>query len=198
MHLNGYTIGGHDYLYALDPDLQLNDWPNNSAQTSPHYGAAFLFTTYFLDRFGEDATKAVVADPENDLGSIDKVLTDLDITDPVSGAPIQADDVFADWVVTNYLLDDSVGDGRYTYTNYPSAPQMDTTETIRDCDNASQTWDVSQYGVDYIELRCRGDYTLQFEGSTQVSVLPEDPYSGHYAFWSNKGDELDMTSDVHF
>jgi hypothetical protein len=47
--------------------------------------------------------------------------------------------------------------------------------------------------VDYIRINCRGNATLKFEGSTQAPVLPADPYSGSYAFWSNKGDESDMT-----
>ncbi|MEK6221077.1 MAG: hypothetical protein N2D54_02395, partial [Chloroflexota bacterium] len=57
MLLTGYNIGGFDYSYIENPDLQLNDWPNNPDQTIPHYGASFLFLTYFLDRLGEDATK---------------------------------------------------------------------------------------------------------------------------------------------
>ena len=32
--------------------------------TSPHYGASFLFMTYFLDRFGEEATKALVGEDQ--------------------------------------------------------------------------------------------------------------------------------------
>jgi hypothetical protein len=57
---------------------------------------------------------------------------------------------------------------------------------------------VHQYGVDYIRLECAGDYTLHFEGSMVTKVLPEDPYSGTYAFWSNKGDESDMTLTRQF
>ena len=39
---------------------------------------------------------------------------------------------------------------------------------------------------------------LRFEASTQARLLPEDPYSGSYAFWSNKGDESDMTLTREF
>jgi len=38
--------------------------------------------TYFLDRFGEDATKALVKDPENGLDSVDGVLQQIKATDP--------------------------------------------------------------------------------------------------------------------
>ncbi len=198
MFLNGYDIGGHDYLFVQNPDLQLNDWPNDQTQTVPHYGASFLFMTYFLDRFGEQATKALVADQENDMGSIDNVLQILGITDPLTDEPITADEVFLDWVVASYLQDGEIADGRYTYHNHPSAPQPSETERISDCEGNVYTRDVHQYGTDYIRIRCRQDVTLQFEGSTQVGVLPADPFSGRYAFWSNKGDESDMTLTRHF
>ena len=196
--LNGYDVGGFDWLYSTNPDLQLNDWPNDPSATSPHYGAGFLYLTYFLDRFGEDATKALVKDPENGLDSVDNVLQQIDANDPVNGQPIGADDLFMDWAVTNYVLDGSVGDGRYTYHNYPSAPQTFATETVSGCPSDAMGRTVKQYGVDYIQINCSGDYTLRFEGSTQARLLPEDPYSGSYAIWSNKGDESDMTMTREF
>jgi hypothetical protein len=52
--------------------------------------------------------------------------------------------------------------------------------------------------VDYIEIDCRGDHTLTFTGSTAVPLLPADPYSGSHAFWSNKGDQSDMTLTREF
>ncbi|MGB7876711.1 MAG: hypothetical protein WBL25_20195 [Anaerolineales bacterium] len=196
--LNGYDIGGFDWLYSTDPDLQLNDWPNDPSATSPHYGAGFLYLTYFLDRFGEDATKALVKDPENGLDSVDNVLNQIGATDPLTGQPIGANDLFMDWVVANYLLDGSVGDGRYVYHNYSSAPQTYPTETVDNCPSGAIGRTVKQYGVDYIQVNCPGDYTLRFEGSTLARLLPEDPYSGSYAIWSNKGDESDMTLTHRF
>jgi hypothetical protein len=59
--LNKYDPGGFDYSFIRNPDLQLNDWPNDPDATTPHYGAGFLFTTYFLDRFGEEAPQAQLA-----------------------------------------------------------------------------------------------------------------------------------------
>ncbi|MFH1635161.1 MAG: hypothetical protein ABIG63_14305 [Chloroflexota bacterium] len=193
--LNGYDAGGFDYLYTRNPDLQLNVWPNDPDETSPHYGAAFLFVTYFLDRFGDEATQALVGHPANGMSSIDAVLAEIGagVADPITGAPIGADDVFLDWVLTSYLTDADVADGRFTYHNYAAAPQAGDTESIRSCPTDLLTHDVHQYGVDYIRIDCPGDHTLHFEGSVQVGVLPAEAYSGDYAFWSNKGDESDMT-----
>ncbi len=196
--LNGYTTGGDDIVYAGDPDLQLNDWPNDPSQTTPHYGAAFLFLTYFLDRFGREATQTLVGHPANGLTSIDAVLQELSISDVLSGEPVQTDDVFMDWVLANYLQDSSVADGRYAYRNYLEAPKVSLTETIRACQPGMQARAVRQYGADYIRITCKGDHILRFEGSIPVDVVPEDPHSGAYAFWSNKGDESDMTLTRQF
>ncbi len=191
--LNNYYHGGFIYEYISDPDLQLNDWPNDQNATTPHYGAGFIFVTYFLERFGEEATQALVADAANGLESVDNVLVQLAITDPLIGKPITADDVVLDWGITNYLSDGSVSDGRYAYNNYPAMlPQTaESTELVEDCSDVN-TRNVNQYGFDYITVACSGPTTLRFEGSTRTGLLPASPYSGDYAFWSNKGDESDM------
>ncbi|HEX9616358.1 MAG TPA: hypothetical protein VGA03_03020 [Anaerolineales bacterium] len=196
--LNGYQTGGFDYAYARNPDLQLNDWPDNSGQTAPHYGAGFLFLTYFLDRFGEEATQALVAHPDNGMESIDKVLAEAGARDPLTGQLITADDFFLDWILANYVQEHLDGEGRFAYSNYPDAPRPLETETLRDCPTGPQTRDVHQYGVDYIRIECRGDYTLRFDGSIQVDLLPVDPFSGEFAFWSNKGDESNMQLTQEF
>jgi len=196
--LNGYDPGGFDFSYIADPDLQLNDWPNDQNATTPHYGAGFLFTTYFLDRFGEDATKLLVKDPANGLDSVEDVLREISATDPSTGAPISADDFFMDWAVTNFVLDKTVGDGRYVYNNYPGAHRASATESIVSCRQSPITRDVHQDGGGYIGIECEGDYTISFTGSTVTGLLPADPYSGQYAFWSNTGDESDMTLTREF
>lgn len=191
--LNGYDTGGFDGVYARNPDIQLNDWPNDHSSTSPHYGASFLFMTYFLDRFGDKATQVVVGDPENGLESIDKVMKELAIKDPKTQKQIGADDIFADWVLATFIKDKKVEDGRFVYNIYPQVPQLQTTEKIKTCPVDIQKRLVNQYGVDFITVECLGNYTLSFEGSNEVGLTPADAHSGNYFFWSNKGDESDMT-----
>ncbi|MCL4273289.1 MAG: immune inhibitor A [Anaerolineales bacterium] len=196
--INGYDGGGFDWLYISNPDLQLNDWPNSQGATTPHYGAAFLFMTYFLDRFGDDATKALVRHPANGLESFDAVLADIGASDPLTGNPVATDAFFMDWAVTNLLHSSSAGDGRFVYNNYSNARRASPTETITDCQPDPLSRTVHQYGVDYIAIECAGDYTISFTGSTVTKLLPADPYSGTYAFWSNKGDESNMTLTREF
>ena len=196
--LNGYDIGGADWFYVQNPDMQLNTWVDNSSPDfSAHYGQSFLYLTYFLDRFGEEATKALTNNPENDIPSVDQTLADLNITDPQAGNVITADDVFMDWAVAMLLMDESVGDGRYTYHNYPDAPQVTATESISSCPQSLSST-VNQYGIDYYSIDCEGDHTLRFNGSTVVGLLPVSANSGSYMFWSNRGDESDMTLTREF
>jgi hypothetical protein len=195
--LNGYYVGGADLEYIADPDMQLTDWGPDPGTNGPHYGASFLFLTYFLDRFGEEATKALVKDQQNGMESVDDILKSINATDKTTGQPITAKDVFMDWATTNYLLDGSVGDGRFIYHNYPNASKASDTETISTCPT-EQTGTVKQYGVDYLHFSCSGKFTLRFEGATQTGLLPVDAYSGKMAFWSNKGDESDMTLTREF
>lgn len=189
--INGYEVGS-EYSYILDPDIQLNDWPNDRTGISAHYGASFLFLTYFLDRFGEEATKILVRNQANGLEGIDRTLEQIGAIDPITGIEITADNVFLDWVLASYLMNENVSDGRYIYKNFPDAPQAEETESIVRCPQEPMTRDVHQYGVDYLRINCQGDFTLLFEGSTETKVVPVDPISGEYYFWSNKADEADM------
>ena len=192
--LNNYYSGGFDALYTRNPDIQLNNWPDDSQEdTTAHYGASFLFVTYFMDRFGDLATRALVANQDNDLHSVDSTLQQLNLIDPLTGKPITADDFFLDWAITNYLMDKKVGDGRYSYSSYQWTPPAEPTQSFDTCPVATVTNNIHQYGVEYIRFVCPGNYTLHFEGSIHTPLLPQDPHSGQYAIWSNKNDEFNMT-----
>ena len=197
--INGYGVGNHDWVYVQDPDLQLTDWGGAMDDNVPHYGQSFLYLAYFLDRFGEEVTKALTSNPENDISSVDDTLAELNITDPLTGEIITADDVFMDWAAALYLQNGNVGDGRYTYHNYPDAPYTtEVAENIFTCPQSKWNRSVYQYGIDYINISCAGDFTLHFSGSTIAGLLPEKAHSGEYAFWSNKGNESDMTLTREF
>jgi immune inhibitor A len=190
--LNGYDAGGFDLLFSYEPDLQLNYWPGDSDESTPHYGASFLYVTYLLDRFGEKITRAVVADPLNSFESIDSVLSVNNIKDPLTGEVITADSFFSDWVIANYLQDPAISDGRYHYSNYADAPTMSPTEVISDCNNIAINRDVKQFGTDYIKLNCTGKIEIQFEGDSTVGVLPASPIDDGSVMWSNRADSSDL------
>ncbi len=189
MQVNGYGTGGGENAYLANPDIQLNDWPEVTPNRGAYYGASYLFMSYFLDRFGEQATKALVAHPANGLVSMDKVLESLGVREPDNNRLIRADDVFRDWVIASYLQDDSVGDGRFDYKSVSRTNKPGSGEAISVCPTGQLPLQVNQYGVDYIQIRCQGEYNLSFDGAATVSVLPTAAHSGSSMFYSNKGDE---------
>lgn len=190
-HVNGYDTGGFDWEYMRNTDMQLNDWGGDVGQNGPHYGASFLFMVYFLDRFGEDATKAFVSHDENGFASLDAVFAELNIQNPTTGKLYTGNEFFADWVVANMLQDTGIENQRYDYISY-SPYSIDNTKTYYECPTTI-TGDVFQYGADYLSLACPGSYTVEFAGSEVVSLLPfNHPSSGENFFWSNLGDESNM------
>lgn len=191
-HINELDAGGFDYDFMMNPDIQLTDWGGDIGQNAPHYGGSFLFMTYFLDQFGEETTKALVSHKENGFTAIGIVLEELQKIDPNTNQPFTAEQVFTDWTIANYLQDPTLEDGRYAYKSYnPFSLYPDI--TLETCP-AKNTYDVHQFGTDYIEITCPGEYVLTFTGTPTVRLLPfQAPSSGKYFFWSNLGDESNPT-----
>lgn len=185
MELNGYDTGGSDWEFANEPDTQLNSWPEGPGAAGANYGAGYLFTSYFLDRFGSEATQALVAHQENGFASVEAVLAEL-------GTGLTHVDLFADWVVANVLDAPRIGDGRYGYEEIdPASFDVETNYAAGDYP-VSGGDTVHQYGTDYVELRGEQPLTLRFTGSTQIGLVDTTAHSGRYVWWSNRGDDSDM------
>jgi len=185
-YLNGFDPGGFDWLFAMEPDTQLNSWPEGPGSAGVNYGAGYLFTSYFLDRFGSEATQALVAHTENSFDSVEAVLEEL-------GAEMAHEDLFGDWIVANLLDDPTIADGRYGYEEI-DPPSFDIETTYRRSDYpVSESITVHQYGTDYIELRGEQPLAFHFTGSTQIGLMNTTAHSGRYIWWSHRNDESDMT-----
>jgi immune inhibitor A len=191
MYLNDFDTGDHDWYFSGRPDTQLNSWPEGAGVAGANYGAAFLYTSYFLDRFGKEATQALVAHPDNAFSSVDAVLEER-------GEGVTAEDLFADWVIANLLDDTEPADGRYGYEDIDLFDfQPEVTYYAFDYP-VSERAAVHQFATDYIELEGDRPLELQFTGSSQVRVVDASAHSGRYAWWSNRGDDSDMTLTRRF
>jgi hypothetical protein len=185
MALNGYDAGGTERAFAQEPDTQLNAWGQSANESINHYGASFLFMSYFLERFGEDAMRQVVAHPANGADGFSQVLA-------AEGEALGFDDVFADWLIANYLDDPGLGDGLWGYRDL-SLDTLSLDDQHGDYPVQLESA-VSQYAADYIAFDgLEGSLTIEFEGATQVKVVPNEAHSGTYQWWSNRGDDSDMT-----
>ena len=183
--LNDFDPGGHDLAYMERPDTQLTTWADQSEESvTENYGASYLFTAYFLDRFGEELTKAVVASDLNGIAGYNAALE-------AAGRTERFDDIFADWLIANYLdAPDADSEGRYGYSMIDLFP-LSIAEDYRRYPVEAMT-QVSQYGVDYIRLNGNQPLTIRFEGQTETQLVPASPM-GTYSWWSNRGDTSNST-----
>ncbi len=177
-------------VFARNPDTQLNTWGQDQGNNGVHYGASYLFMAYFSQRFGADLTRALVAHPANGIRGFDAVLEAAGLRQ--DGRPLRFDDLFAGWVVANYIDDPNAlgADGVYGYRAFSQdAPVVDASYSVYPAEPRTTT--VNNYAADYALLKGRGDVTVHFEGQTATRLANLPPSDGAYAWWSNRGDDFD-------
>ncbi len=181
-HINGFDTGRVND-YAKQTDIQLTGFSQEPDAVGAHYAAATLFSIYFLDRFGEAATRALVTRPENGGDGFTQTLAEL-------GLDLTFDDLFADWTAANYLAGIGQGEGVYQYRSLELSP-IETKSINRF--PAGETTVVNQYGADYVRIQSDEPVTVSFTGSQQVNLAPTAPHSGRFFWLSLPADEADMT-----
>jgi immune inhibitor A len=190
-YLNEYDVGAADRIFSRRPDTQLTTWADDPNLAGPNYGGSYLFMVYFRERFGDEVLRQVVASKADGIAGFDEVLADR-------GLGVTFEDIFADWLIANYLDDPDLDDGRYGYRGLEiERPAIDTTYQ-----QYPVQWEatVHQYGADYIELQAGETsevletsevWTVHFTGSTEVELVDNEAHSGSYQWWSNRGDDSD-------
>ena len=178
-------------VFARTPDTQLNTWGAAQDDNGVHYGSAYLFMAYFSQRFGPELIRALIAHPANGIRGFDDVMEAAGLEQ--DGRPLTFDDIFADWVIANYVDDPNAlgADGVYGYRNFTQpAPLIDATFTDADYPINHRT-SVANYATDYILLKVTGDVAVDFNGNAHTRLADLSAYSGQYAWWSNRGDDFD-------
>jgi len=186
-YLNGCDVGAADRLFSRTPDTQLTAWAEDPDAAGPNYGGSYLFMVYFLERFGDEVLRQVVASQADGIAGFDQVLAERKLG-------VTFEDVFADWLIANYLDDPGLGDGRYGYRGLDiEKPVVEATYNQYPLQAAGT---VHQYGADYIELQAGEGYevwAVHFTGSPTVRLVDNEAHSGNYQWWSNRGDESNTT-----
>ncbi|MCB9435045.1 MAG: immune inhibitor A [Ardenticatenaceae bacterium] len=177
VHLNGLPTN-RERAYVRQTDLPLTALSQEPEVAEGHYAAAFLFAAYFFDRFGAEATQALVRDGENGRFSLNTLLAPHALT---------FDDLFADWLVANYLNGIEQGHGVYQYQTIALPPIKANTMPH------SGTASVNQYGADFWRIENDAPVTLQFTGSRQTPLINANPHSGQRVWATLPGDGSDQT-----
>ncbi|MBM3137509.1 MAG: hypothetical protein FJZ98_04915 [Chloroflexi bacterium] len=190
VELNGYEPGGFTFYFAIDPDIQLNFWPgNDQGDSTPHYGASYLFMKYLMDHFGLESIRELVANGKVGLSGVDETYRTKDSELEMG---FTSEKIFQDWSIANYAASSGTTSVEIGYQDPSVLPPFFPVETLS-CDSGWQSRTVSQFGSDYIAIDCPGTFRLEVIGKEEVSILPIDPYSGDSYFWSNYGDSSSMT-----
>lgn len=183
--LNDFDPGGADRAFTANPDTQLTTWGSEPGTNAPHYGSAYLFMAYFLEQFGEEMTRSLVASGLNGIAGFDDVLT-------ANNTGANFDAIFADWIVANLLDDPSVHNGRFGYQSADPG-EVSLEASFRRYPAVEDGGQVSQYAADYFALKGSGDVTIDFSGSTTVGLVDAEPHSGAFTWWGNRTDDSDAT-----
>lgn len=180
--------------FLSHPSTQLDGWPENgNGSTLPYYGAAMLFVTYFYDRFGEDALHDLARNQASGLESVDEVLA-------ARGVNEDANAVFADWVMANFLQDTRLDDGRYGYRILPVLGGPPTNDLVTQYPFVHSD-DANQYSTDYYVFNVLNGVTsldLNVAVPDTVELVHATPPSGKRMWYSNKADNSDTTLTHRF
>jgi hypothetical protein len=140
--------------------------------------------TYFHQRFHDEGTRALVAEPLNGVPGVEAVLVSL-------GKTLTFEEFFADWLAANYLDGEPGALPLHVYEDL----QLVRPAASATIEGAPALVDgsVGQLGADYIVLRGNDDVEITFQGVTETALLDLRPYDGATYWWSNRADESQST-----
>ncbi len=188
IYLNGYDVSSHPLAFLATPNTQLNAW-DELERSVPHYGASFLFLTYFYNRFGTDGTRALITDQSNGLTALDNTVAKLE-------PGMTVEDVFTDWQTANYLNDPKIGDGQFAYKDL----KLNKPRVERTIDQFPFALDgmVNHWASQYFILKGQRDVSVNFSGATKARLIGAAPHGGKMMWYSGRGDDSDFTLTREF
>ena len=163
------------------PEVQLNYWPDAPYATAAHYGAAALFVGYVAQRCGGYGELGELARERADgVNGVNRYL---------ARCGLAFEDVFADWVVANYLdaPQDEHG-GVYGYADH----DVRVSRVTRVVSDFEERRSQAQLSARYYEIALpEGDAVVEFEGNAVVAQTGADGCrSGRRCWWSGAGDSV--------
>lgn len=154
------------YLEATN--IRIDRWGEVDSNIFAHYGGAYLYLSYFLQRTGKEALTELAHNPNNGLASIRDVLKNHlpDVT---------LEEFTADWA-TALLLDGHSSEPRFNMLAHPlSSPNFANRVRRLPFDDTAT---LDQFAIDFIDLDFSGQATIYFAGDTGAQLTDEPPYEG--------------------
>jgi immune inhibitor A len=184
--LIGLEVAGLDDAFFQNTNVSLLgwDWDRNPKESD---GAAYLFLNYLVEHYGGySILQDLMKDPHPVPQNIDSVLFSHGYQD-------RFDDVYAHWIMANILNDVAHVDREiYSYRSVAHKHVLSGVNLLSY--PFSQDGTISQYGVQYFDLRpaTGTDQSLQvsFKGDTGVPLIPTNRDTFPF-WWSSKGTNSD-------
>lgn len=171
--------------YLAEPNTPLTRIAG-AGSAGQEYGAGQLFIRYLRQRFGQGFFIQMYSEPGQGLDALSSALARNSLTDLVTGAPLTAEDVFADFVMAN-VLNSAIGDGRYVHELGAAQGQFAAATLLRDQFNFQlDDLAVTQLGTAYLGLTASQpvDFSVRFSGAESAALLPMPGGTDNHFYWS--------------
>ena len=174
--VTGWVSPNWMVMFTMNPDNNLIQWT-----AGPDYPQTWLFMIYFWEHYcldDENIIHNLVAEPLNGMDGIDAALITTGWDD------VNAEDVFNNWVIANYINDPSFMDGKFGYSDNPVGTGNYAMGTADDITfyPTSETNSMQHWSVNYITFS-------SLENSLKVTFIGGADYSQYSVrFVSFNGD----------
>ena len=112
--------------FVRAPATSLTAWAQDITVSAANYGAANLYFAFIATHYGgNEMLSAIAQNQEDGIDSIDSALD-------AQGFDVTANDVFADWLIANYL---STNEGPYGYADHNIPPVRNIYKRAPDATN---------------------------------------------------------------
>jgi hypothetical protein len=203
LQINQLNLTANDVTPFLNaPETSLIRLPGLGS-SGQEFGAWQLFLRYVLQRFGFVVFRAMLTGDGSGLSALDDALSANRIVDLVTGDPITAQEVFADFVIAN-VVNRNFGDGRYDHIEPAMNGLAVPIPTAEDRFNFELTdQPLPQLGTNYVGLRATTatSFSVFFTGQESVARLPMPAgEEGNHFYWSgdavNRDTAMTRTVDL--
>ncbi len=183
----GSDIGPSDFqTFFNTPDLSLT---STDTERSAITAVGQMFLRYIQQRFGAGILRELFTTSGSGMTGLTNILASHGITDLVTDNPITAQDVFADFAMTN-ALNSPIGDTRFAYVTQAAQGLRAATPGLQD--NFSfqvPRLAVAQYGTNYLGFSATkaAQFQLNFNGVPSVPRLPMPDQPDNHFYWSGNG-----------
>ncbi|MFN8527819.1 MAG: PDZ domain-containing protein [Anaerolineae bacterium] len=173
--------------YLNAPYLSLID-AGNSATAAAVNAMQGLFINYARQRYNAPLFSQLFLTPGMGVQALDTVFARQAITDPVSGEPVTARDLYADFALAN-VLNSPIGDGRYRHTvTTLDSSQQAAVAIVNQLGVTASGQAVGQFGtLYYAYTSASGEIVhVSFTGSPSAARLnmPSDRSLTDRYYWS--------------